>query len=270
MIRLKQLLQEDGDRYLKNKSDENPFYTIDQHRDILGRAFGEQITGVLSAGNNGMVYELASGKLMKITPDTAEVAAVMKLKRLPKMRHMISYYDVRNITNLFKRREVQREPWSEPWSHQVDTDYKAEYETVPVTNFYAVIMDRVTPLNDEEQGIWRDSYEYFLEDTDPLEDFLENIDAFNQPIYVREFWRKIFPQRAQIQRDFKRAGINIYEAHSKNIGFDQFGQIVHYDPWIAGSGWNKPTIKKTRLNKPIELPTKYTTDGIDTPNNPDM
>ena len=267
MIRLKQLLQEDGERYLRKQSDENPFYTIDQNRDAVAYAFGETITGILSAGNNGMVYELASGKLMKITPDTSEVAAVMKLKRLPKMRHMISYYDVRNITNLFKRREVQKEPWK---TYDPNADYKTEYETVPVTDFYAIIMNRVTPLNDEQKMAWKEHYEYFLEENDSLEEFFRNIYISDYPYYVKEFWRKVFPQRAQIQRDFKRAGINIYEAHSKNIGIDQFGQLVHFDPWIAGSGWNKPTIKKTRLNKSIELPTKYTTDGIDTPNDPTM
>lgn len=260
MIRLKQLLQEAADRYLRDKSDENPFYNIDQHRDIIGNAFGERITGVLSAGNNGMVYELASGKLMKITPDTAEVAAVIKLKRLPKMRHMISYYDVRNITNLYKKFiSYDQEDYGKP-------SYR------PMENFYAIIMDRVTPLNDEQKAAWREDYIYFLEENDSIEEFFENIYISDYPYYVKEFWRKVFPQRAQIQRDFKRAGINIHEAHSNNIGFDQFGQLVHFDPWIdlEWNGWNKPTIKKTRLNKPIELPTKYTTDGIDTPGDPTM
>ena len=141
MIRLKQLLQEYSE-YIRNTSDENPFHTVHQNREAIGAAFGETVTGVLAAGNNGIVYELASGKLMKITPDASEVAAVMKLKRLPKMRHMISYYDVRNITNLFKRQAKDVEPWH---LRAQDPTAKPEYEMVPVQNFYAVIMDRVTP-----------------------------------------------------------------------------------------------------------------------------
>ena len=251
MIRLKQILQEI--EQLSKKSDENPFWVIDQNRDVIAYAFGERITGVLAAGNNGFVYELASGKLLKITPDASEVAAVMKLRRLPRMRHMISYYDVRNITNLYKR-----------IMNSSGGGYK------PVTNFYAIIMDRVTPLSGEEKTTWGNYYYHFLTENDSLEEFFDEINADRKSMQVKEFWRKLFPQRKQIQRDFKRANINLWEVHQNNVGFDQFGQLVHFDPWINGYGWNKPTINKARLNKSIELPTKFTTDGIDTPNNPDM
>jgi hypothetical protein len=263
MIRLKSLLTEDNSdiKWLYDKSHDNPFWIVDQNRDAIASQFGERITGVLAAGNNGFVYELASGKLMKITPDAKEVAAVMKLKRRPKMRHLISYYDVRNITNLVKNISFN--------------DKKPEY--VPVDNFYAIIMDRVTTLEPLEKDTWRDYYEYFLSEyeeyeanKETLDEFLEVIDASYQPIIVREFWQKIWPQRKNIIRDFKKSGINFYEAHQNNVGFDQFGQLVHFDPWIAGYGWDKPVINKARLNKPVQIPTKYTTDGIDTPGDPNM
>jgi hypothetical protein len=260
MIRLKQLLQEV--HYLINQSDENPFWIIDQNRDVVAHAFGERITGVLAAGNNGFVYELASGKLLKITPDATEVAAVMKLRRLSKMRHMVSYYDVRNITNLYQRM-VSKFP-------AFGSDEPTEYINKKVTNFYAIIMDRVTPLSGEEKETWGNYYYYFLTEDDSIEEFFDEINADRKSMQVKEFWRKLFPQRKQIQRDFKRANINLWEVHQNNVGFDQFGQLVHFDPWINGYGWNKPTINKARLNKSIELPTKFTTDGIDTPNDPTM
>jgi hypothetical protein len=259
MIRLKSLLTEDNSdiKWLNDKSHDNPFWIVNQNRDAIASQFGERITGVLAAGNNGFVYELASGKLMKITPDAKEVAAVIKLKRRPKMRHMISYYDVRNITNLVKN---------------VSTDGdKPEYE--PVENFYAIIMDRVTPLDTYEQETWAEHYMYFLSRFDadePIDEFMDNIDYKWQPINVRDFWRKIYPQRKNIIRDFTKAGIYFWEAHRNNVGLDQFGQLVHFDPWIAGTGYSKPTINKARLNKPVQIPTKYDASGIDTPGDPSM
>lgn len=262
MIRLKQLLFENIDQWLGNTTDANPFHIIDRNRDVIAYAFGEKITGVLAAGNNGVVYELAAGKLLKITPDASEVAAVIKLKRLPRMRHLISYYDVRNITNLFKQHATNT------WTRTGDEPL--EYIATPVENFYAIIMSRVTPLAQHERDAWRNHYMDFLIGSNTSKEFFDEIDLANEPMQVKEFWRKIFPQRTQIQKDFKRANINFAEAHHNNVGFDEFGQLVHFDPWLAGYGWSSPTINKKRLNKPIQLPTKFTTDGIDTPNDPTM
>jgi hypothetical protein len=263
MIRLKSLLTENPNiRQLNRKDDSNPFWIIDQNRDAIASQFGETITGILAAGSNGFVYELASGKLLKITPDAAEVAAVIKKRRLGKMRHLISYYDVRNIDNLMRNFSSNETP-------QYSKD----------TNFYAIIMDRVTTLNDREKREWTEGYEIFLnvygdeDENQPIEEFITEVygDPLGISMVVRDFWRRIYPQRKNIIRDFKRAGVNFIEAHQNNVGFDQFGQLVHFDPWIKGSGWaSQPIINKSKLNKPVSIPTKYTTDGIDTPNDPNM
>lgn len=265
MIRLYDLLKEAGVHWLSNKSDRNPFHIIDQNRDAIASQFAETITGVLNAGNNGFVYELASGKLMKITPDTKEVAAVIKLKRRPKMRHLISYYDVRNITNLVKNISWEGE------APEFEEDDR----------FYAIIMDRVTTLNNDQKDAWGIGQDHFLNVTgrmdvsnESFEEFLDEIGVELYPpasqISMTEFWRKVFPQRKNIIQEFKRAGINPYEAHQNNVGFDQFGQLVHFDPWIKMDTWGSPDINKTKLNKPVSIPTKYTTDGIDTPGDPNM
>jgi len=199
MIRLKDLLQE------------RIVYPLDVVQRVA-QSMGESVTEELGRGANGVAYALESGRVLKITPDQAEVALATRLRTKRLFKHIVNVYDVRKMA----------------------ASYTKAVEFTAGDN-WVIIMDHVTPLTDNHRRIWNEiRYTYMdLRVSDAelraripkliANDFkAERDDAFIQ---------RIMPQRKGLMRDFNELRIVHREAHGANMGWNRHGSLVHFDAW---------------------------------------
>jgi hypothetical protein len=171
----------------------------------LARSMGETIKSKLGSGVNGTAYETTSGNVLKLTGDPAEVALATRLRTKRLYKHII---------NIMAVRPTQ------------DSD---EYDE------YVILMNKVTPFNSEEQRLWNYVSRRYFDRSLTDKQFLAWID--NQPEQTGsykmdlDFIDKIVQQRRGVLRDFSELRIYSDEAHAGNMGWNQQGNLVHFDAW---------------------------------------
>jgi hypothetical protein len=239
-------------------------YWLEKRAPAIAAQFGEQLDRVLGGGSNGVAFLLRSGKVMKLTNDRWEVAAASRYRTKQNIPHLVSVYDVRPVTGEL----VQT---TDPEFKSI-SDYHKEYFlrfNSRIGDLYAIIMDYVTPFDDNEKGIWYKIHGDYLSTrfSDELT-AMELADKMEGSRFkVPEGWAdRLIAQRQSVLSAFKRNNIMAYEAHGDNMGWNKQGQLVHYDFWMLSQDGNSMQGTPRRLNKPV----KYDASGIDTPNNPDM
>lgn len=246
MIKLKSLLSEisaeDARTYLATTPDQQHRYDIEEHVVQIAAAVGETLTSSkpIGEGTYGSVYSLASGKILKLTVDTDEVATAAHFRTRRKTPHIMSYYDVRPV--------IPRTGYNQ---------------------FFAIIMDRITPLNESQKNAWRRIQSEYFDTGYPDAWFMKHFPN-------SQFVKQILPQRRDVLRAVQSFNVYTYEAHEGNIGFDKQGRFTVYDMWSDRSNTTAVSITSFRkMLKPIDLTPYLQTaqpdsTGIDTPNNPDM
>ena len=195
----------------------------------LALEMGETIIGALGTGSNGTAYETKSGKVLKLTEDPAEVSLATRLRKKRLYKHIINVYDVRPIENL--------------------------------NGGYLILMDKVVDPIDEHAN-WSQTWNYLKnkyfgnEMTD--KQLLDWINQTNDQWikFDMDFVNRIMPQRTGMKRDFSELRIYSAEAHSGNVGWNKFGNLVHFDAWqnehyTQSYEWNK--YKKAPGKNDIEL-----------------
>jgi len=132
MIKLKTLLEN-----INRRVDDPDFdiYYLSRQISKIAAKFGETVIGQLGDGWNGIAWRLGNGKVLKITNDKREIVAVSRLRTRALDKHIISYYDIRQITDFMK------------------PGY--EILTTPTSEWYAIIMNYVTPLNTNQKQWWK-------------------------------------------------------------------------------------------------------------------
>ena len=165
----------------------------------LGLEMGETVTEFLGSGQNGKAYTTASGKVLKLTQDDAEVALASRLRKKRLYKHIINVYDVRPIENL--------------------------------NGMYIILMDKVTPLTENEKLQWTHIRIKYLDRKNSDKQFTDWLDDQPKMYSIGEFIPKILPQRVGLLRDFSELRIVWDEAHSGNMGWNKHGSLVHFDAW---------------------------------------
>lgn len=169
----------------------------------LALEMGETVTEAIGAGANGVAYATASGKIVKLTNDPAEVALATRLRTKRLYKHIVNVYDVRPIENL--------------------------------NDNYIIIMDRVTPFHIGEESQWNAVRREYLDRKNSDKDFLTWVDyqpeRTSSRIIDLEFIKKITQQRTGLLRDFSELRIVWDEAHGGNMGWNRHGNLVHFDAW---------------------------------------
>ena len=165
----------------------------------LALEMGESITEFLGSGQNGKAYATSSGKVLKLTQDDAEVALASRLRTKRLYKHIVNVYDVRPIENL--------------------------------NNMYIILMDKVTPLTDDEELQWNRIRKQYLDRKNSDKQFMDWLDHMPEMYSRGEFIAKILPQRAILLRDFSELRIVWDEAHGGNMGWNKHGNLVHFDAW---------------------------------------
>lgn len=169
----------------------------------LALEMGETVTEALAAGANGVAYATASGKVLKLTDDPAEVALATRLRTKRLYKHIVNIYEVRPIENL--------------------------------NNNYLILMDMVTPFHLGEASQWNQfRNKYFiksLSDKDFLNWVSQQPTRTSNYIVDMNFINKITQQRKGVLRDFSELRIIWDEAHSGNMGWNRHGNLVHFDAW---------------------------------------
>jgi hypothetical protein len=187
---------------------ERASYDLDTIKRIATN-MGETVTGELGKGANGVAYALESDKVLKVTPDKAEVALATRLRTKRLYKHIANVYDVRKI-NL-------------PDQNSNSNDH------------YIILIDRVEPLNAMHRKIWNKiRYDYTdprISNTNFKELAIDNIETSIDVTLDNEFLQRIISQRAGVLRDFSELRIVDNEAHGSNMGFNQHGSLVHFDAW---------------------------------------
>lgn len=189
----------------------------------LALEMGETIKEFLGSGQNGKAYTTASGKVLKLTEDPAEVALATRLRKKRLYKHIINVYDVRPIENL--------------------------------NGSYLILMDKVDTFNDSEESQWNAVRRNYLDNKNSDKKFLEWVEYQPEQTASRtidlEFIKKITQQRTGLLRDFSELRIVWDEAHGGNMGWNKFGNLVHFDSWqeehyTQSYDWHKT---KTALEK---------------------
>ena len=167
----------------------------------IATAMGETVTGELGRGANGVAYAMQSGRVLKITPDAAEVALATRLRTKRLFKHIVNVYDVREIT----------------------------------PGYYVIIMDQITPFTENHRRIWEEvRYTYMnpeVTDSEFRDDVLDLIAGAYKTEPDSEFIDRIIPQRKSLMRDFNQLRIVQREAHGGNMGWKPGNVLVHYDAW---------------------------------------
>jgi hypothetical protein len=263
MIRLQDLLAESRSPSIMD--------VIDQNLDYIASQFAESSPTHVGSGFNGAAYRLASGRILKITADTAEVTTAMR--RRHRVPHLMSYYDIRSIT----------------LSDTPDSEHDSD------NTRFVLLMDAVTPLTAAQKAIWRHFSErryfgYFdprvttqqVQDN-AIEYFGRTLtDAADVPMFSNdlEFYQRVIAQRDGIMRAMRRYNVDPQEAYEENVGIDSTGRITIYDMWTKASS-PRLDVGAVRVNRSVtELVSRLRTiqlqatvfdaTGIDTPGDPDM
>jgi len=257
MIRLKTLLIES----LRSEDPNHVLYWILKHASNIAIKLGEQIDKELGGGANGVAFLLRSGKVLKITGDTQEVAAASRYRTKLNVPHLVSVYDVRKLEGDIV------DPNSPDYAK-----FKTSWDRS--RQFYVIIMDYVTPFDNHEQQVWTRIYTDYLNprfnDEITEEELISYIDE-NPYLRLPEGWiEKMIAQRQSVLSAFRRNSVYTFEAHGENMGWSRHGKLVHFDWWMRLDsdffGNTRFQNKPRRLNKPVQ----YDASGIDTPNDPTM
>ena len=199
----------------------------------LALEMGETIKEFLGSGQNGKAYTTASGKVLKLTEDPAEVALATRLRKKRLYKHIINVYDVRPIENL--------------------------------AGSYLILMDKIVDPIDEHPS-WTQTWNYLRnkyfsnEMTDK-----QLLDWINQTNYKgtrfdMDFVNRILPQRTGIKRDFSELRIVWDEAHAGNMGWNKHGNLTHFDSWqeehyTQSYDWHKTKTAPEKSDREIaEIP----------------
>jgi hypothetical protein len=274
MIRLKTILLEQlsdddlrnmlvSDRKIINKQflDLLRFHGVAEY---IANQFAESIDTSKTEYANPMggafskVYWLKSGKILKITNNANEAETGAYYSKRRKHPHIISYYDVREIV-------FNGQPLSDPYWAMITDGVRTL--TRQETYWYEDLLDETGFL----EARWVDStVESELADMGYLGWNPDQEKHLNQDRV--QWFRNMLKQRQAILRDIKAFQVASYEAHSNNVGFDEHGQFVIFDIWSQSAKTNTGIARRMQNSIDIAgaLRPKYTTDGIDTPNNPDM
>lgn len=254
MILLKHILAEisraDAEEYAFTQRRSPVNYDILQYAPRIASMMGETVSGTqLGEGAFGHAYPLASGKVMKITMDPEEVASAAHFRTRRKTPHIMSYYDARAIAPRNGHNQ-----------------------------FFVLTMDRVTPLTQWQPDLWDQHLYFTATNTDAyVQDMLgRRASSMNAPAQADEFINRIVSQRAAVLRAVAKFGVQTYEAHRGNVGFDAMGRLTIFDMWSTRSATSATLVTSLRkLLKTLDL-TPYLgtaqpdSTGIDTPGDPNM
>jgi hypothetical protein len=211
----------------------------------------------LGGGYYGQAIATQRGKVIKFTADQNEAALAARISKRARRPHLINIYSVRPLAAF-------RLPSED--SNDIQTIYN---------HIYAIYMDRVTPLTSEMQDAWLGIKYMYFSSSRPDSDLRRSIDydlsknSITQDMYNQ--LNTIIDQRQKVLQDVRAMNINFSEAHGGNVGFTKHGNFVLFDlqalsnPIMKG---NIPVPSKSTIGKPIDV--KFTTDGIDTPGDPNM
>jgi hypothetical protein len=242
--KLQQLTQE---KWLSHGNIER-LLVADEGAALIANQFGETIntskTPILSPmeGAWSKVWWLQSGKVLKISGNPDEYITAAYYSKRPAAQHVIGYYDVRDI--LFNGKP---------------------------TDQFAMITDGVTVLNNMQKKTYHGLFMAGLIDPDPDRPFNITIEDINTGVITAEDWfgdtknytlpdkefaKTLLSQRDSILKDIRRFQVDWTEAHSNNVGFDQYGQFVIFDIWSDDERQSKKGAIR-RMSKSIDLLTLF-------------
>ena len=231
MIKLKKLLAEittdQALSYLDDKLDSGVKYNPTDYINQIAEALGETVSGSpLGSGTFGTAYPLSSGRVLKITKDSKEAASAAYLHPHSNTPHLISYYDVRPIN---------------PRSENIQ--------------YFAIVMDRVTPLPPDQEDWWMGIYLDTRFDDDKIREIMYDSPWItNKGPKFDNFIDNLMSQRTAILNVIRKFNIDTFEVHSDNIGFDSQGRFTIFDIWLKHNENPKSIISSFRkLLKPIDL-----------------
>ncbi len=275
MIRLKELLESgnysSGKYSVNTKDPNNVQYWMIKHAPSIAQQLGETIGQLLGGGLNGLAWLLQSGRVMKLTPDTKEVAAASRYRTKQSVPHLVAVYDVRPITG--PRADIA----NPEFDATTDPAFKrAQANMINATEpWYVIIMDRVTPFTYPEGIMWSNVRRMYLDSRYPDAEVLDRLNyQYDFPSTKGKLatgWiERLMQQRSSVIAAFRRNRVHGDEAHEENMGWNQQGKLVHFDWWMLGDpkadSHPRYESKPRRLNKPV----RYDATGIDTPGDPNM
>lgn len=192
-------------------------YTLDDVIKKVANSFGYSKSKIeyLGAGSYGVAFEVVGlNKVIKLTTDGSEAKNAEKLSKI-NTKHLVNYYDVRNI-------------------EFTDLQHLSS-RRINIEKVYAIVLDKVNPVNS-------DYHEYISVLTSKIysETNLSNLFS-NQTIemiateddldidtlkYIATDINHIVKEMVKV---FKIKSVSQLDLHEENIGLDNEGHLVYFD-----------------------------------------
>jgi hypothetical protein len=213
---------------------------IDKWITKIADELGEEIIEYKGAGSFGYAYETVSGKIIKLTADSAEIRLAHKLsKNRNWSKYIINYYNVGRTDKKI-------------------TDYNGVKR-----DLYYLLMDEVIPIDNTDIGsiidnIYMPEIQYNLNYYNNIMNFEDikykiNMMFGKHGLVRNENYAKIaiiiYPHIVNIVKELKKHGIKETDFHSGNIGWsdDEHSRLVIYD--LGGDVDDGTVVNKNKLKR---------------------
>lgn len=206
--------------------DENRYWYLKMVEDVANFYYDDNVT-FLGSGAFGdiFVFDNHPSKVIKITYEESEIGIVEKMRKLPELKHVMNYYDVRKIK-----------------SEKLGSEY------------WVILMDRIIPLNNHKLKDYPsiyNSYDDFLKiDYRNKIKYNELKNKFENEAKFDNFWNHMkFNKHFKLKKDdIKNFVVQIQEAilelakykllyltdsHDGNCGFKLNGNFCFYDMMLG-------------------------------------
>lgn len=184
---------------------------------------------IIGCGSYGCAYNVGDGMVVKITTDVDEAINANYLRRKPKTKHLVNYYDVRKIN--FKNNKNKGVFYSLVLDEVIP--FKTQFSDLPNWLYLPLLLifDRVSKYYFDET---LDDFlvsEYFNETLNHY--ILDNPSKLNKQIKnrIKGIYYNIFEaQRNDLINEMVKNRINSsIDGNIDNFGFDSDGNIVLFD-----------------------------------------
>jgi hypothetical protein len=146
----------------------------------------------IGSENNGTAYDIGNNKVLKITSDENEAKSANYVRHLSNaLKHVITVYNVHKVGN-----------------------------------YYAIILEKITPLEPKLYDDWNEIQHDFLNYNTTDETLW---DIIKKKKINPKFAQDIINQRKDILKEVKRFHLSKIEIHRKNIGFADNGNFIIFD-----------------------------------------
>ncbi len=184
-------------------------YELYRYVNYVANQFGENLLNYnrLNSGSHGTVFELKSGKILKLTNDKSEAKMAQYLKDRD-TKYLISCDSICKIVpdNIYALIMPKLNMHDDNLNFRIIWDYYI-----------------LTYINEEPEVILDQDKKFIISEIENDIDIDYDYETIKK--YIEDNWESIYG----IVKEIKDLGINYPDIHPKNLGFNEDGNLIYLD-----------------------------------------